>query len=157
MKKILLVSDNHKKAKIINFLINKHYDVDYFIHCGDSEMNKAELNNFLSVKGNCDFDANFDDEYILEIKSHRILIVHGHKHNVYKDYNFLVDYAKFKNCNLIFFGHLHLFIDEKIDGIRIVNPGSLFKNRDGSFCSYAIVYLDDEFIKVERMNINDRF
>lgn len=35
--KIIVVSDSHGKADILEQLVDKHRDADMFLHCGDIE------------------------------------------------------------------------------------------------------------------------
>ena len=53
--KIIVTSDIHRKKEIINKLLYEH-DADMYLDCGDSELSEYELKNFLSVRGNCDYE-----------------------------------------------------------------------------------------------------
>lgn len=154
MKKILVLSDNHGNVGILKELLLQNEDCDYYVHCGDSEMTKKQLNHFIAVRGNCDYDFELDDEFILELENHKILITHGHKKiSFQRNVLDLIEYAKTKACDIVFFGHTHIFLDQVIKNIHLVNPGSLHHSRDGSLCSYALVYIEKDNVIVERKNI----
>lgn len=149
MEEIILVSDNHGEIKPLEYLQNTYPITDYFIHCGDSEMHPYQLNGFVSVQGNNDFFDAYPYERIIEIGKHRILVVHGHRHMVFRQPQMLADYAKKNDCDLAFYGHSHIPADDTIDGVRCLNPGSIWHNRDGSKPSYMVIQLDGDKISVE--------
>ena len=47
------------------------------------------------------------------------------------------------------FGHTHVAYLDQVDGITLLNPGSLSHARDGRPCSYAILDIDENEIRVE--------
>lgn len=149
MEEIILVSDNHGEIKPLEYLQNTYPITDYFIHCGDSEMHPYQLNGFVSVQGNNDFFDAYPYERIIEIGKHRILVVHGHRHMVFRQPQMLADYGKKNDCDLAFYGHSHIPADDTIDGVRCLNPGSIWHNRDGSKPSYMVIQLDGDKISVE--------
>lgn len=149
MEEIILVSDNHGEIKPLEYLQNTYPITDYFIHCGDSEMHPYQLNGFVSVQGNNDFFDAYPYERIIEIGKHRILVVHGHRHMVFRQPQMLADYAKKNDCDIAFYGHSHIPADDTIDGVRCLNPGSIWHNRDDSKPSYMVIQLDGDKISVE--------
>lgn len=149
MEEIILVSDNHGEVKPLQDLLNTYPITDCFIHCGDSEMHPYQLNGFVSVQGNNDFFNAYPNERIVEIGKHRILVCHGHRHMIFSQPQMLADYARKKDCDLAFYGHSHIPKDDTINGVRCLNPGSIWHNRDGSKPSYMIIQLDGDKISVE--------
>ena len=150
MEEIILVSDNHGKKEPLDYLRKTYPITDYFIHCGDSEMHPYELDGFACVQGNNDFFHAFPTEKILTIAQHRILVVHGHMHMIFGHPQQLARYAKSKECDIAMYGHSHIPSDTTYYGVRCLNPGSIWHNRDGSKASYMIVHLDEKDIYVER-------
>lgn len=150
--KIVLVSDNHGNLKVIKDIATKHQDGDYYLHCGDSELNPALLRPFVSVKGNNDY-TDLPDHRIIKILNHQILLMHGHRYVSFRNYDLLIKRAKELNCDVVFFGHTHMFLDACIDNIRLINPGSCSYNRDMTMPSYAIVDINDKEIRVKRYNL----
>ncbi len=148
MVKILLVSDNHHNARSLQIALHDNPDCDYYLHCGDSEFPKDLIGPFFSVRGNCDHDMSYPKEAILEIEGHRILMYHG---SYYEEA--IVSKAKYEKCDTVFFGHTHIFLDTELDGVRLINPGSLRNNRDFTPPCYAIVTIDGEKIDVKRIDI----
>jgi len=79
----------------------------------------------ITVRGNGDFlrtDYNFDE--VVEVKGKKIFLTHGHRYNVKQGIMNLYYKALELNADLVLFGHTHIPIVEKIDGITIMNPGS---------------------------------
>src|SRR5699024_5239492 len=65
-------------------MIKERHEIKNLIHCGDSEldMDASEMEGFLKVAGNCDFDARYPEEQVVDIGELKFLIVHGHLHGV---------------------------------------------------------------------------
>lgn len=148
--KIILVSDNHYHPEPLIKLQEHYKDADYFFHCGDSEMPFSLLNGYARVRGNNDYDGNYPEQLVLEIGNHRFLLVHGHKQLYGFNYEGLVSSAKKNNCDIVCFGHTHRYLATKKEGILLLNPGSIWRNRDGSEPSYMIITLDEEKVKIQK-------
>ena len=74
------------------------------------------------------------------------LITHSHLLNKFGLFNVshsLAVLAKNNDCEYVFYGHTHRFDDQVVDGVRIMNPGSLFRSRDDGSHSYAIFEIDE--------------
>lgn len=151
--KIVVVSDNHGRKQVLDKVIIDNSDADYFIHCGDSELPKEMLRGFLAVRGNNDFTFDLPEYKILEVENYRILVLHGHRLIYMQNREMLINRAKAEKCNIVCFGHSHIFESMMIDGIQLINPGSLWQNRDGTKPSYAILELNNNSIKIRRINI----
>jgi predicted phosphodiesterase len=48
-----------------------------------------------------------------------------------------LDVARANDCNAVAFGHTHCRMVDYVDGLHIINPGSLSQPRDGKGCSYG--------------------
>ena len=149
--RIVLISDNHMLKSCIEDVRRKHPDADYYFHCGDCEMPKYLLDGFACVQGNNDFYGEFPLRLVLEIGGHRFLLTHGHRDMFYGRYDMLAKRAKQMDCDVVCFGHTHRYFDETVDGVRLLNPGSIWHNRDGSDPSYMIITLRGKNIEVRRM------
>jgi len=158
MKKILVVSDNHFQDQPLEDIVRQHYDVDYFVHCGDSEWqpDAALLQKFIAVRGNNDF-ALLPENEIVNIEGCRVLAVHGHKQGVFNFGEYpnirgsekLVSYAHNEyDANVVFYGHTHVPEAHVDRGVFVLNPGSLNFPRSMSMRipTYAIVTIDDEHV-----------
>ena len=152
--RIVLVSDNHGDRKSLQYLGETYPEYDYFIHCGDSEMPAGEMDGFICVEGNNDFGYHGEIplNQVLAVGKHRIYICHGHMDFLsYFHYEPMVKRAVNMGCDIVFFGHVHTYYDEVLDGVRLLNPGSIRHNRDGSPPSYMLVHIRDDDIDVMHM------
>lgn len=151
MATIIVVSDNHLRADTITSIRQLHTEAQLFIHCGDSEMPMKLLQGYACVRGNCDYDFELPSSLVIPVESHQIYVTHGHKELFFRSYDELIKEAKKHHCDIVCFGHIHRYVDEEVDGIRLLNPGSLRNNRDGSAPSYMRIQIEDEKIQVERL------
>lgn len=152
MLKLVVVSDNHGRLEPIQEVLAKHQHADGYYHCGDFELPLEYLHQFAVVSGNNDY-ADVPMQIIINTPRHRILMMHGHRYVSMFSIERLVQKAKAERCNMVFYGHTHVYNDQIIDGIRFINPGSLSHNRDGSKPCYAIVEIDDHEVRVQRHEV----
>lgn len=150
MIKVLVVSDNHGDDYVLEKILNDNYDCDYYLHLGDSQMPPEALEPFISVKGNNDYGYDYPKERIINIGGINFYLFHGS----YDD-RVIVYRAIDNNCKYVLCGHTHIFGDYEIDGIRILNPGSVSYNRDYTKPCYAMMYIDDhKNVIFERVDID---
>lgn len=154
--KILVCSDNHSNFEVLKKILNDNPDCDYYWHLGDSECSdEKELSPFISVLGNNDY-IKLPYARIIEVGGHRFLLTHGHRH-LRSDLNNLYLYALENNCDVVLYGHTHMFSDYTHNNVRLINPGSCKHNRDGSKPSYIIMEIDDENnIKITKKVIDNK-
>lgn len=152
---IILCSDNHGDRASLEYIRSKHPDADLFVHLGDSEMSEDEMKDFICVKGNHDYYPNgtIPDHKIIETAGHRIYLCHGHMDMlIYYHFDVMARYAKKQNCDIVFFGHMHICQDISEEGVRLLNPGSLAYSRNRSGKSYMIVSLTPDTIDAQRVD-----
>ncbi|MBD7943649.1 MULTISPECIES: metallophosphoesterase family protein [Psychrobacillus] len=140
--KILIMSDTHKDTVTMEEVIQVHQDeVQAIIHCGDSELDASyfEGKSIFIVGGNCDYDSSFPEEELITLDNEKILVVHGHRHQVKSTILPLSYRAQEVGATVVCFGHSHMLGAELQNGILFVNPGSLHKPRGRKEKSYAIV------------------
>ena len=150
--KIIVVSDNHGLAKPIKDIYDKYIDeTSLFFHCGDIELPLQALNGYMYVKGNNDY-GNIKDEIIYKLDDdNKIFMTHGHHYLYEGNLNKLYSKAKEHGCNIVLFGHTHRFTYKVINGVHLINPGSLRYNRDFTDPSYAIINIDNNIISVKKI------
>ena len=147
--KIVAVSDNHGMMDPIILLPTLFPDADYFFHCGDSREPVRRYGPYAQVRGNNDFyDA--PEELVLEVGQHRIYMTHGTRLVYFGEYHYLAQRAKKHQCDIALFGHTHLYTDQTVEGVRCLNPGSIWHNRDGSDPSFMVIELEGSEIRVYR-------
>lgn len=137
MMKIIVMSDSHGDVETVKAVSALHADA--LFHCGDSELpfDHEAFGQMIKVRGNCDRDQLFPLQEVVVVASKKILIVHGHMHNVNFSLNSLFYEAKEIGADIVLFGHTHLFGAEMKEGILFVNPGSTLLPRGGKEHTYA--------------------
>lgn len=130
-----IISDTHGYVdNVIDFLYDK--DIDFFIHAGDFSKDAMEIADVIDKKyyvcrGNNDyFDHKSKKEVVIKTPEHRIFLTHGHNYAVDLSLHNLTIKAKENNCDIAIFGHIHRYVNEMVDGVRILNPGSSSLPRD---------------------------
>ncbi len=144
MKRILAISDTHgAKVAIEKVLEVKH---DYLFFMGDGLRDVEEINeeHFYKVAGNCDTFNIFEPEVdTFVIDGVKVFITHGHKFKARYSLSLLLKEAKDRGANLVCFGHTHCPMIKEIDGLMVINPGSL---KNGN---YALIMINDGKITAE--------
>lgn len=102
------------------------------------------LNNIsdeiLCVRGNCDSEVdqmvlkfNIMAEYAIIYDGERMIFAtHGHKFN--KD-----NLPSLKKGDILLHGHTHIPVNKSIDGITVMNPGSVSIPKENSWHGYMII------------------
>lgn len=147
--KIILVSDSHGKDEALDKVLETYPDADAFVHCGDIETYPECYPQFITVRGNNDIYYDYPEEQTLHIAGHGIYITHSHHFMYTHRLEQMEEKAKSLDCDIVFYGHTHIAADDEVNGVRLINPGSLWRSRDGRGPSYAIVDLDSYHVDVE--------
>lgn len=146
--KIIVVADTHKDLeKYSNVVANN--DADCYIHLGDGALEFADVaklnpkKEFVLVRGNCDYcEASL--RHVLSVGKFKIYCVHGHEQNVSQGIDTLIAEAKERGCNIVLYGHTHLYKTDYIDGIYVMNPGSLGAPRGKNNPSFGTLEITDD-------------
>lgn len=153
--RILAVSDNHGYPQPVVSLKKQYADYDLFIHLGDACIDEKDLAGWIVVCGNNDpyfYDPlPFPCEKIITLEGHRILLEHGHLDHIYTGhYQQMVAHALKEQCDTVLFGHTHVYADTSLNGVRLLNPGSLVFPRDGSVGTYMTIEISSGGINAEK-------
>jgi len=146
---ILVTSDSHGKIDPIPYLLERYNrKIQAVVHLGDNFGDLLQFQsqysamNFIAVAGNCDFASNdAPRERILTLGSKRILLIHGHSHNVKASYNRLIYYSLEKEVDACLFGHTHVPVVFSHESVFFMNPGSLSEPR-GNKAGYGLLCID---------------
>ncbi len=155
--KILIMSDSHGLTSEIIEIKNRHQDeVQLMLHCGDSELpaNSKELNGFKGVKGNCDSGSALPNEIIEDLSGITLYMTHGHLFNVKMSLMSLKYRANETNAKIACYGHSHIANAELIDGVLLINPGSIRLPVLRRQKTYAILDLENDTARVTFFEVN---
>lgn len=142
--KIIVMSDSHGDKTTIEKVASQQADA--YFHCGDSELsyNDPVFEKMYKVAGNCDLESEYPDEVLTTIDGKKILMVHGHRHDVKSSFMGMYYSAKENEVDIALFGHSHYYGAEMKDGILFVNPGSTMLPRGGNSATYAVIEYGDK-------------
>ena len=148
--KILVVSDTHRKDDNLKLVLSEECPLDMLIHLGDAEGSEHFIPDWVNpecrmemVLGNNDFFSRLDREREIDIAGHKAFITHGHSYGVSMGPEGLVDEAKSRGCDIAMYGHTHRPFLDVIDGVTVLNPGSLsYPRQEGRRPSYMIIHVD---------------
>lgn len=142
--RIVVASDSHANNEILDLIQHHHPEADLFLHCGDLCEDPEYYPDWIVVQGNNDYWLDLPTRRILRVGDHRLLMEHSHRCSYFNREKNLVSSAKNLACDIVCFGHTHASMIRKMDGVFLLNPGSVTFPRDGKPRSYAILDVDKE-------------
>lgn len=153
--RLLVVSDTHGRVQTamnIYKMEQRKAPIDKIVHLGDLVTDAKALETRLGaevifVQGNCDGGEACEDYKVLDTEYGRLLLCHGHVENVKFSTLSLLYKAEEMGCCAAFFGHTHAPCFREVDGMYLLNPGSLTLPRGGGAGSYAIVETSEKSLR----------
>ena len=144
--RIVVFSDSHGSFDALHSVVNSQPNAGLFLHLGDGLSEFEDLRavfpdkRMMSVRGNGDWSCTAKDEDVLTIEGKRIFFTHGYLYHVRRGPQRLVQRAKELACDIALFGHTHIPVNAYMDGVYLLNPGSIAEPR-GLEPSYAVIDL----------------
>ncbi|HOW83089.1 MAG TPA: YfcE family phosphodiesterase [Spirochaetota bacterium] len=139
--KILVISDTHGNQVKTGMIIKKEAPFDCLVHCGDGigdleGMPIPVSATVIKVPGNVDLYRyrGLDRIETAEICGRSIMVVHGDIFGVHSDYAGLIDAARERDVDIVFFGHTHVPLYREGSPV-LFNPGTVTNG------SYGVVTL----------------
>lgn len=153
---IAVVSDTHGIVLPVAYSLQRN-KVDIVLHLGDNASDAKKIEQITgmeiyAVAGNCDENSkDVPEELVLEIRRKKFFLTHGHNYDVDNGIDKIVEKAKEVGADYALFGHTHVHIRERVDGITVLNPGSTTLPRKGDTKGYYIINLIEK--SVNRINL----
>ncbi len=150
MKKILIVSDTHRKNDNYLNVIQMEGKLDMVIHLGDVEGSEYTIQEAAGcpvemISGNNDFFSDFPSEKTLQIGKYRVMITHGHRYYIGMGNEMLKSEAVARGVDIVMYGHTHKPVVEISSGLIALNPGSLsYPRQENRKPSYIIMTINDK-------------
>lgn len=143
MTTIIILSDSHGNRHAIEQLFPIMEESDLIIHLGDTSQDGGFIRTKFPYKtrvvnGNCDLMKLGDDELVMEVEGVKIFACHGHTYSVKSTPAKLAKRAKELGCTVALYGHTHSASELEVDGVLTVNPGTLSKYSNKSYCYLVI-------------------
>lgn len=127
---IAVVSDTHRHYKYINIASEIIKGADILIHLGDNsedveELTKDFTGEIYAVRGNCDLSNKYPKEQLIDLMGHKIFFTHGDLYGVKSNLNTIYYKGLEVGADIVLFGHTHHNVIERVNGITLMNPGSI--------------------------------
>ena len=142
--KIAVFSDTHQQIGDAARVIDREQP-DLVIHLGDHIRDAYTLAGQFPhtpmewVPGNCDYAPGEPETKLLTLNGIRIMITHGHHYRVKYELDALLNAAYFQGADMVLFGHTHRPVNDRVEGIYVVNAGSAGM---GSSPTWALIELE---------------
>ena len=128
--KTLVFSDSHGRISPMRSAILAERPRQ-IIHVGDNEADADVLRqefpdiSVAGVPGNCDLYWGRDRYKLIELAGHRLFLTHGHHYGVKLGLESLICSGSASGADIVLFGHTHTPHAERVNGVLILNPGSV--------------------------------
>ncbi|HHY76392.1 MAG TPA: metallophosphoesterase [Firmicutes bacterium] len=148
-----ILSDTHGNLSRLEACIQAMPDVELLLHAGDFYEDARKVGASLGIRvvavtGNCDYMVKGPSEEMLAVGSRRIYLTHGHLYHVKRDLTLLVQRSKALGADVTVFGHTHVPVVFRREGILFVNPGSPHSPREAG-PSFALLDVTRSGISAE--------
>lgn len=90
------------------------------------------------------FTQNLKNEAVAKCNDVKAFYTHGHLYQVNRTRHLLAEQARELGCLFAFYGHTHVAKYEYINGVHVINPGSISQSRSSMEETYAEVIIDDQ-------------
>lgn len=147
--KILIVSDSHGSTRYLYDAIEREKPFDMLMHLGDVCGDEDEIEMLAGapqipcamVAGNCDMFTRLPDK--------RDMVLHGvHIHMEHGNWPPVRDELLTKRApgaQIMMFGHTHKPEIREVNGIRVINPGSISRPRQADgLHTYIVMDLNSD-------------
>ena len=156
MKKIIIVSDSHGNRRALDELDTLFNESDLIIHLGDTSSDGGYIRDkypdkTVVINGNCDIFSVGEKEKVLSVEGVNIFACHGHMYSVKSTLSRLAKKAKELDCAIALYGHTHDAKETEIDGVTLLNPGTLSRYSQKSYL-YLVINCDKFTQKIVRIN-----
>lgn len=156
MKKILVLSDSHRRRIILEEIFEQENDADIIVFLGDGLEDIEECRYVIPnlrgkdirmVSGNCDWSSMESSSIMLSEYNKKILCTHGHLFGVKRGLDDLALAAKNKGCDAVLFGHTHVPVFTERHGIKLFNPGAVEDGR------YGVIMIEGGGMSFSHLNL----
>jgi len=153
---LLVISDSHGSIAALTTVLNwaqsanaGALDAAVFLGDGCEDLNIASARtgfplSWHAVRGNGDYLFSIPDNMVLDLPSARKLFLsHGNRYHVREGYKTIAAAARNAGAEAALFGHTHVPYCATVDGIFLLNPGSISRPRDSADCTFAVLECPD--------------
>lgn len=141
-----ILSDTHHDLSAVDkaFCLFRRHGASAVLCLGDvcSDMDGKAQQYAMEVVctgGNVDASRAYPLIAVYEADGMRILMTHGHTLDVRHGHALLLKEAKLRGCQAALYGHTHIALLRKEEGVLILNPGSAAQPRGPAKASCALL------------------
>ena len=148
--KILIVSDTHGRHSAFDKALKEAGKIDALVHLGDTEGGEDYIEAVCGcpayvLAGNNDFFSDNLREMEVVFGTKKAFMTHGHYYYVSLGPERIIEEGKMRNADIVMFGHTHKPFLEMIDGMIVLNPGSLsYPRQEGRKGSYIMMEIEPD-------------
>ena len=148
--KILIVSDTHGRHSAFDKALKEAGKIDALVHLGDTEGGEDYIEAVCGcpayvLAGNNDFFSDNLREMEVAFGTKKAFMTHGHYYYVSLGPERIIEEGKMRNADIVMFGHTHKPFLEMIDGMIVLNPGSLsYPRQEGRKGSYIMMEIEPD-------------
>ena len=148
---ILVISDSHGSITALTTVLKwandtgiDAFDAAVFLGDGYEDLALASARTgftlpWYAVRGNGDFSFSVPDNLVLEISARKFFLSHGNLYRVREGCKTIAVAARNAGAEAALFGHTHIPYCATVDGMFLLNPGSISRPRNGSDCTFAVL------------------
>ena len=148
--KILIVSNTHGRHSAFDKALKEAGKIDALVHLGDTEGGEDYIEAVCGcpayvLAGNNDFFSDNLREMEVVFGTKKAFMTHGHYYYVSLGPERIIEEGKMRNADIVMFGHTHKPFLEMIDGMIVLNPGSLsYPRQEGRKGSYIMMEIEPD-------------
>jgi putative phosphoesterase len=141
--------------EVLEWAKNTALDAAVFLGDGAEDLAIASARSgfslpWRSVRGNGDYDFSIPDNMIMEVPpSRKIFLSHGNHFRVREGVKIMAAAARSAGAEAALFGHTHIPYCATVEGVFLLNPGSIGRPRSDSGYSFAILECSDSALSQE--------
>jgi putative phosphoesterase len=144
----LVISDSHGNIATLTAALKWAHDANLdaavFLGDGYEDLNLASARAgfdlpWHTVRGNGDYQFSVPDSMMLEISARTLFLSHGNRHNVREGCKTIAAAARNAGAEAALFGHTHVPYCATVNGMFLLNPGSIGRPRSDAGCTFAVL------------------
>ncbi|MEG1153365.1 MAG: YfcE family phosphodiesterase [Ruthenibacterium sp.] len=146
--KLVIIADVHGNYQRLSDVVEAEHDAEAFFFLGDGltemEMIQDEhpMLKVYAVRGNCDFASFSPTEAATAFGGLLIFYTHGNNYQVKNGIEPLLSAAKYREADIVLYGHTHRPSYQYVEGVHVFNPGAL-SGMYGEKSGYGILTITD--------------
>ena len=156
-KKLLIFSDTHGDVSTLKAVFEWAKNqlppagtscATVFLGDGISDLQRAAnaagfCSEWKIVSGNNDYNHSIPETAVFDFADHRFFMCHGHRYKLHNGYHSLRGAARTANADVALFGHSHIPYHQYVDGLWLINPGSIGQPRGKTDSTFAVIECAD--------------